>query len=119
MLPKSQRLNLKKDFKWVVAGKKLEITRPSFGGKYLKLFFRNGENNIARIGIANSSKTFKKATDRNRARRLVSQAFQTIYSSLPNNINIVVLPKVGVLSVKSDDLLLELEEKLKIEKIIN
>ena len=77
--------------------------------EFLKVFFKTGENEIAKVGIALSSKNFKRAVDRNRARRLTSQAFQEIYPSLPNNINIVALPKAGVLSVKSDDLVLDLE----------
>ena len=111
MLPKPQRLNLKKDFKWVASGKKLET-------KYLKLFVKFGENPKPRIGIASSSKTFKKATDRNRARRLVSQAFQSTIHHLPSTINIVALPKTGVLSVKSEDILLDLEGVLRKELVI-
>lgn len=112
MLPKSQRLNLKKDFKWVAVGKALET-------KYLKLFIKTGDNDKPRIGIALSGKNFKKAVGRNRARRLVATAFQDLYSSLPNSINIVALPKLGVLSVKSSDVLLDLETVLKNAKIIN
>ena len=78
-----------------------------------------GENSSPRIGIALSSKTFKKAADRNRAKRLVSQAFQSTIYQLPSTINIVALPKRGVTSVKSGDVLLDLEEKLKDEKIIS
>ena len=118
MLPKSQRLNLKKDFKWVAAGKKLETTRPSSGGKYLKLFIRFGENEKPRVGVALSGKNFKKAVERNRARRIVSQAFQTLYSSLPNNINIMALPKTGVLEVKSGDVLSDLETALKDKNLL-
>ncbi len=112
MLPKSQRLNLKKDFKWVAAGQKLET-------KYLKLFIKTGDNVISRVGIAVSGKTFKKAHERNRARRLVAQAFQSTAYRLPPTANIVALPKEGILSVKSQDVLLDLEEILKHEKIIN
>lgn len=112
MFPKSQRLNLKKDFKWVASGKKIET-------KYLKLFMRVGENSNPRVGIAVSSKNFKKATDRNHAKRLISHAFQSIFHLLPSTINIVALPKAGVTSVKSKDVLLDLEEKLKSEKIIS
>ena len=111
MLPKSQRLNLKTDFKWVASGKMLET-------KYLKLFIRFGENTQPKIGIALSGKNFKKAVERNRARRLISTAFQALYSNLPSSINIVALPKPGVLSVKSGDVLSDLESKLKYEKII-
>lgn len=111
MLSRDKRLNLKKDFKWVAAGKKIET-------KFAKLFIKQGDNSTARIGIAVSSKNFKKATERNRARRLVSQALQTIYSQLPTSINIVALPKIGVLEVKSNEVLKDLEESLKRAGII-
>ena len=114
MLPKPARLNLKKDFKWVASGKKLET-------KYLRLFLRVGDpstNSWPRIGIAVSSKSFKKATDRNRAKRIVSSAFQSLYSLLPLHLNIVALPKTGVLGVKSGDVLLDLEEALKHTHVI-
>lgn len=110
MLPKSHRLNLKTDFKWVASGKKIE-------SKYLKLFIKMGENTHPKVGIALSSKTFKKATDRNRAKRLVSQAFQATIYHLPPAINIVALPKQGIISVKSQDVLLDLEKAL--ESIVN
>lgn len=115
MLSKTSRLNLKKDFKWVASGKPLDT-------KFAKLFLRLGDsstNTGPRVGIASSSKTFKKATERNRARRLVSAAFESLYQSLPATINIVVLPKVQILGVKSGDVLLDLTEKLKDAKIIS
>ncbi len=108
MLPKSQRLNLKKDFKWVASGKKLET-------KYLKLFVKLGDNQMPRVGIAVSGKSFRKATQRNRAKRLVSAAFESLYASLPSAINIVALPKARVIDVKSSDVLLDLKEALRNE----
>ncbi len=111
MLSKDKRLNLKTDFKWVASGKSLET-------KFLKLFFRLGDNPTPRVGIATSSKYFKKAHDRNRARRIVSASFEVIYSLLPERINIVALPKSTVLEVKSGDVLMDLEEILKREKIL-
>lgn len=112
MLSKTFRLNLKKDFKWVVSGKLVDT-------KFAKLYLKVGENEAPRIGIASSSKTFKKSTERNRARRLVSEAFQSIIHHLPSTINILVLPKAPILGVKSGDVLLDLTEKLKHAKIIN
>lgn len=112
MLPKSQRLNLKTDFKWVVMGKKIET-------KYLKLFIKLSDNITPRIGIAVSGKSFKKAHERNRAKRLVAEAFHNMYYQLPATANIVALPKEGILSVKSNDVLLDLEQVLKYEKIID
>ncbi len=111
MLPQENRLNLKKDFKWVAAGKKLE-------SRYLKFFVKIGENEKPRVGIALSGKNFKKAVDRNRARRLVAQAFQSVYTSLPSHINIVALPKTPILEVKSSDVLLDLESTLKNKNLL-
>ncbi len=116
MLSKPKRLNLKKDFKWVASGKKIE-------SKFAKLFIRVGDNHPPaggpRIGIAVSSSLFKKATERNKARRVISAALEPLYSKLPQSINIVALPKTSVLDVKSGDVLLNLEETLKNEKIIS
>ena len=105
MLPKTSRLNLKKDFKWMISGKPLDT-------KFAKLFLRLGENQTPMVGIASSSKTFKKATERNRARRLLPAAFESLYRTLTPTINIVALPKATILGVKSSDVLLDLQEKL-------
>lgn len=112
MLPKQNRLNLSKDFKWVASGKKIETS-------LVTLFIKTGENTFPRVGIALSGKVFKKATDRNRARRLVSRSLESLYESLPKDINIVALPKVGVINVKSDTVLLDLKSSLNNEKIIS
>lgn len=112
MLPKSQRLNLKKDFKWLVSGKKIET-------KYFKLYLITGENQQPKLGIAVSSKNFKKAVDRNRARRLTSASFEALYSRLPSSINILALPKATIIEVKSGDVLIDLEAVLRNEKIID
>lgn len=111
MLPLPKRLNLKTDFKWVASGKKLE-------SKYLKIFVKPGENEIPRIGIAVSSKTFPKAAKRNRARRLASSAFEALYKDLPKGVNIMALPKAPILEVKSQDALSDLESLLKNAKVI-
>lgn len=112
MLPKPQRLNLKKDFKWVASGRKLET-------KYLKLFIKSGDNQFPRVGVATSGRIFKKATERSRVKRLVSQAFQSIIYHLPSTINIVALPKSSIIDVKSQDVLLDLKEALKNAKVID
>ncbi len=95
----------------MAAGKKMD-------SKYLKLFVKFGENENAKLGIAVSSKTFNKATERNRARRLVSTAFEALYSLFPKDINILALPKAAISNVKSHDVLSDLESLLKNEKII-
>lgn len=112
MLPRNKRLNLAKDFKRAASGKKLETA-------YLKLFLKEDPGNAGfKLGIAASAKIFSKAVARNKAKRLVSAAFEALFSRLPDNINIVALPKAGAVKVKSDDIRLDLEAGLKKEGII-
>jgi ribonuclease P protein component len=101
MLPKFQRLNLTKDFKFVRSGTRRETAN-------FIIFFRSSENVNPLVGIANSSKVFKKAHDRNRARRLAAQAVQNVYPNLSNSLNLVIMPKVSVLQASVEDLEKEL-----------
>lgn len=106
MLPKDKRLNLKKDFKWVASGSKLE-------SGLVKLFYKSNPGNPTRVGIATSSKTFKSAVLRNRARRLTSSGFEKLYGNLKVGISIVVLPKERVLNKTSEEIVKDLEQLLK------
>lgn len=97
MLPKHQRLNLKKSFTFVAGGRKRETA-------HLKLFFRTGVNEFPLVGIALAKKSFSKAHDRNRAKRLTAAAIQLVYPDLIRNLNLVIMPKRGVLEVSSDEI---------------
>lgn len=105
MLPKSARLNLKTSFKWVRSGRSLD-------DKFCRIFLREGDNQIPKIGISTSSKVFKNATDRNRSRRLLSAAVQEIYPRLSKNINIVMMPKVNIVDSTSGEISASLKNTL-------
>ncbi|OGE70795.1 hypothetical protein A2617_01790 [Candidatus Daviesbacteria bacterium RIFOXYD1_FULL_41_10] len=116
MLPKSKRLNLKKDFKWVASGQKIEDS-------LMKIFYRScdpstqftlslSKGSGPSVGIALSTSVFRKAVDRNRARRLTSKAFEGLYDKIPRNLNIVAMPKAGILDKKSGEVIKDLEELL-------
>lgn len=102
MLQKNQRLNLKKDFKKVASGQKKETHS-------LKFFYLFLDNPQPLVGIANSKNYFKKAHDRNRARRLTSKAVETLYPSLNKNLNLVIMPKSQVLEKNLEQLIKEVE----------
>lgn len=112
MLARFKRLNLKKDFKWVSFGKKTD-------SKYARLLIRFGDNQSPRIGIATVSKIFTKSNERQRAKRVLSSVFESIYLKLPKNINIVALPKASIVGVKSSTVLLDLQGVLTDEKVID
>lgn len=111
MLSKDKRLNLKKDFKWVAAGERSE-------NSLLKIFFRYGQEETPKVGIALSKTSFKKAVERNRARRLISKGFESLYCKLPSGINIIALPKNHALALDSDKVSALLEELLIKNKIL-
>ena len=102
MLPKRSRLNLTKDFSFVSSGKRLETAN-------FRLVFKNGQNDHPLVGVALTKKSFRKASLRNRARRLSSEAIQRLYPRLKENLNLVIMPKSQILSQKVEDLTKELE----------
>lgn len=97
MLPKSQRLNLRLKFKWVVTGNSL----PS---KSFKLFYKLGENLEPQVGVSIVSSQFKKATLRNQAKRICFKLAQDNYHLLPNGLNLVIMPNAQVLDLPSKTL---------------
>lgn len=105
MLSKNKRLNLSTDFEWIKSG--TVIQTPHF-----KLFSKFGDNQLARVGVAIVSKQFPKAVQRNRAKRIIFSAFEKIYETLPQNLNIIALPNKGIDKVKSEDLILEIKKAL-------
>src|SRR3989344_2795972 len=102
MLSKTQRLNLKIDFSRVIKGKRTET--PHF-----ILYSSPAVSEVSRVGISIRTKNFGKAYNRNRARRLTSQAVQSIYDSLPKQLDLIIMPKSGVLEIP----VLLLEEEIK------
>lgn len=89
----------------MAAGQKIEDS-------LLKIFYRPGSDPISKLGIALSSSVFKRAVDRNRARRLTSKAFEDLYDRIADKQNIIAMPKAGILKKKSDAVARVLEELL-------
>src|SRR5262245_28788571 len=105
MLPKSQRLNLKTDFSRVVKGKRIES--PHF------IFYLNSnDSDFAKVGISIRTKNFGKAHERNRARRLTSQAVQSNYDNLPKDRDLIIMPKSATLETEVEVLTKEISDVL-------
>lgn len=97
MLSKSQRLNLKTNFRWVASGK-------SHTSKNFKLFYRLGENQNPLIGVSIVSAQFKKANLRNEAKRTMFNAVKILYPELHKNLNLVIMPRPQVLDLSIEEL---------------
>jgi ribonuclease P protein component len=105
MLPKTKRLNLSKSFQWVSQGKIIN-------DQFFQLRVRFGENEQALIGIALSSKNFKKAHNRNQAKRLVSSLIEEFYPTLPKGLNLVIMPKGEILEANKEKVRVSLKDCL-------
>lgn len=101
MLPNNKRLNLSQDYKWVASGKRIETL--SF-----KLFLKLGRNTLPKIGVALSKQSFPKANLRNKAKRITLLTVEPLYERLPNNLNLVIMPKSVCLEKSSETLREEL-----------
>lgn len=102
MLSKNKRLNLSKSFQWVVTGKKIETS-------HFKIFYKNGLNTQPLVGVAIKSGVFKEAHQRNQVKRIAFKVLESIYTRLPNQQNLVIMPKVSLDEVSVEALVSEID----------
>lgn len=102
MLSKDKRLNVSKNYKFVTAGKRFETA-------HLIVFYRSGENDHPLVGIALNKRYFRKATSRNRAKRLANICVEAVYDRLPKDLNLVIMPKETILKADFEILSQELK----------
>jgi ribonuclease P protein component len=107
MLPKTNRLNLKTSFRWVASGK-------TYSSPFFKLFYRTGENNEPLVGVSIVTASFKQATLRNKAKRLMFELAREYLALLPNNINLVIMPKPEIFKTEDEALRKEFRNALSV-----
>lgn len=101
MLPKEKRLNISKSFKFVSTG--TSSSTASF-----KLFYRVSGYGTPLVGIAMSKRQFRKANQRNKAKRLSSLAIENLYGKLRMGLNLVIMPKESIFKKDQEGLVKEL-----------
>jgi len=84
---RSERLKLRRDFRRCIR----EGGRAA--GKYVVAYVEKNELAVTRLG-AGSTKRLGNAVERNRAKRLVREAFRLTKHELPESVDMVVLPKI-------------------------
>ncbi len=103
MLSKEKRLNLNLSFRWTASGEKISLP-------FVKIFYRTGHNSNPLIGVSLSKTNFKTAIERNRAKRLLSEAFNELYPKIEPHLNIVAIPYTQVLKLSSKEILKVLKD---------
>ncbi len=100
---RSARLILNNDFQKVFANK------TNLVGKYMVIWFADGIKDTGlRLGVVASKRTFRRAVDRNRAKRLLREAFRLNKSNFNIDRDLVIVARKRILDVKCQDVEQEL-----------
>lgn len=101
MLPKAHRLTKKKDFM------KLAVQGRSIFGSYATLRFKKSSEPETKIAFIISTKVFKKAVDRNRARRRMRAVMRSLLPELPERMHLLFVLKPECRTAKFELLMQE------------
>ncbi len=107
MLPKINRLTKKEDFA-AVKKEGGKIQGSTFG-----LLFRQTANHFSRFGFVFSKKLSKRATVRNRVKRLFREAVRKLLPRIKPGYDLIILGKKEVLERPYSEVVLEMERILK------
>ncbi len=86
-----RRLRRVRDFQRVYDG------RRSIAGKFIVIWIAPGEGDAARLGVVASKRTFRRAVDRNRAKRLLREAFRLEFYRLGAKVDLVMVARRRIL----------------------
>ena len=75
----------------------------SLGGRFLVLWRRKAEDAEQRLGVVAAKRTFPRAVDRNRAKRLLREAFRLNRWRMTTRDDIVLLARGKILRAKRQD----------------
>jgi ribonuclease P protein component len=104
VLAKKYKLHLKKDLDLVYKkGRRL-------GTSSLSISFVITKDEISKFAVFVPKKIFKKAHDRNKAKRRIFELIRTNYDNFPNNLAIIFFAKKEVIDKDFDLLQKEIEE---------
>lgn len=107
MLSKEKRLTKTRDFERIYQkGKRL--SSESFNLNYGK-----NRTEVTRVGIVVGKKFSKKATERNRVKRVFREAINELYKDLKTGMDIVVFVKTNKSEIKLEKIKKELFESFK------
>lgn len=112
-LPRSERIIDASDFKSIFRSGR------AYGAKDIKIIVLRNNFNVSRIGVSIGRSCAKLAVERNRARRLLKEAFRLNKGRFKPGYDIVAVPKSGLAGLKLKDLEGEFVELAKRAGIFN
>lgn len=85
-----------------------------YAGRYMVMWLRSGKDARLRLGVVASKRSFRKAADRSRAKRLLREAYRLNRFRLAGEVDVVLVARRRVQGVARQEVerdLLELAEK--------
>ncbi len=103
---KEQRVVSQKDFNEIFTGK-----NKRFHGQYITLVYRKyiGDERRVRLGVVSPKRVFKRAVDRNRAKRLLRESFRMLQHNLEAG-DYILISRSYILRAKSQDVLADFKK---------
>ena len=79
-------------------------------GKALVVWVARGDGSCRRLGVVVTKKTFRDATDRNRAKRLIRESLRLLQNGFSEEpLDIVVMARRRIISMKRPDVQREMQ----------
>lgn len=107
MLKRENRIRSKKEF-LEIKNKGRVLSSPLFGW----LFYKESDD-LKKFGFIVSKKISKKAVDRNRIRRVLSEIIRKNLDRFENGIRVIILTKQEILNKKMNEIEKEVEKFIK------
>lgn len=103
---KEQRVVNQKDFNEIFTGK-----NKRFHGKYITLVYKRSAEHEGRLraGVVSPKRIFKRAVDRNRAKRLLRESFRLLQHNLKAG-DYILISRSYILRAKSQDVVDDLQK---------
>lgn len=98
-------------YKSVFAGKR------SVYGQTLVVWVASSADAGRRAGVVVSKRTFRRAVDRNRAKRLMREAFRLSRHGLAPDVDVILIARAGIAGKKCADVIADLERACRRAKI--
>jgi len=98
--------------------KRIFAEKKSVYGRTLVMWVTRGSDAGRRAGVVVSKRTFRRAVDRNRAKRLLREAFRlSRHLALPD-VDVILIARAGIAGKKCQDVMRDLETAFRRAKVL-
>ena len=89
--------------------KRIFAEKRSVYGRTLVMWVTRGSDAGRRVGVVVSKRTFRRAVDRNRAKRLLREAFRLSRHQMPPDVDVILIARAGIAGKRCQDVMRDFE----------